>query len=164
MAYTDPAGTAGAAGPSLVNDLNLEVTDPDGVKYVGNDFNTNAGFSNPNSTATGDAPNTIEVVMVAAPKAGVWKATVKATSVTQDRQGFALAITSTAPPPGGGCFVATAVYGDPWHPDVVAIRTWRDDTLAAGGARGTAMQRSHRRLRGDRPRRREGRREDPAGA
>lgn len=30
------------------------------------------------------------------------------------------------------CFVATAVYGDPWHPDVAVIRSWRDRHLASG--------------------------------
>lgn len=27
---------------------------------------------------------------------------------------------------GGSCFVATAAYGDPWHPDVVDLRSFRD--------------------------------------
>jgi hypothetical protein len=139
LAYTDRPGTAGAA-ITLVNDLDLEVTDPNGVKYVGNDFDTSAGFSRPNSGAVGDSNNTIEVVMVAAPVAGVWEAKVRAASVPVGRQGFALTMTSTAPPPSGGCFVATAVYGDPWHRDVVALRTWRDTALSAGGPRATAMR------------------------
>jgi hypothetical protein len=139
LAYTDPAGTTGATTANLVNDLDLIVTDPNGVRYVGNDFDTSAGFSRPNSTNPGDSFNTIEVVLVAAPVAGTWEIKVRATNVTVDRQGFALAITSTAPPPGGGCFVATAVYEDPWHRDVVALRAWRDGTLAAGGLRGAAM-------------------------
>jgi hypothetical protein len=139
LAYTDPPGTAGAAN-TLVNDLDLEVTDPNGVKYVGNDFDTSAGFSRPNSRAVGDSFNTIEVVMVAAPVAGTWEAKVKAASVTVGRQGFALTMTSTAPPPGGRCFVATAVYGDPWHRDVVALRTWRETALSGGGPRAMAMR------------------------
>jgi hypothetical protein len=28
------------------------------------------------------------------------------------------------------CFVATACYGDPWHPDVCTFREWRDQVLA----------------------------------
>jgi hypothetical protein len=139
LAYTDPPGTAGAANP-LVNDLDLEVTDPNGVKYVGNDFDTSTGFSRPNTGAVGDSINTIEVVMVAAPVAGVWEAKIKAPSVPVGPQGFALTMTSTAPPPGGGCFVATAVYGDPWHRDVVALRTWRDTALSGGGSRAMAMR------------------------
>jgi hypothetical protein len=31
---------------------------------------------------------------------------------------------------GGGCFVATAAYGDPNHPDVVFLREFRDNTLS----------------------------------
>lgn len=30
---------------------------------------------------------------------------------------------------GGACFVATAAYGDPWHPDVVSLRAFRDTHL-----------------------------------
>jgi hypothetical protein len=141
LAYTDPPGTT-AAPRALVNDLGLEVTDPNGVKYVGNDFDTSAGFSRPNSAPVGDSLNTIEVVMVAAPVAGTWEVKVRARAVPTGPQGFALAITSTGPPPSGQgkCFVATAVYGDTWHRDVVALRSWRDAALAAGGPRGAAMR------------------------
>ena len=37
------------------------------------------------------------------------------------------------------CFVASAVYGDPWDPDVQLIRAWRDRVLAGGGIRRAAM-------------------------
>ena len=30
------------------------------------------------------------------------------------------------------CFLATAVYGDPFAPDVVALRRWRDRRLGPG--------------------------------
>lgn len=30
---------------------------------------------------------------------------------------------------GGACFVATSAYGNPWHPDVVALRAFRDNHL-----------------------------------
>jgi hypothetical protein len=39
------------------------------------------------------------------------------------------------------CFVATAVYGDAGHPDVVALRDWRDRHLA-DGARGRGAMRA----------------------
>jgi IgA Peptidase M64 len=38
------------------------------------------------------------------------------------------------------CWVATAVYGDPLHPDVVTLRRWRDRHLAPG-ARGAPVMR-----------------------
>ena len=39
------------------------------------------------------------------------------------------------------CFVATAVYGDPWARDVVSLRSWRDRRLRDGvrGERGMRM-------------------------
>lgn len=39
------------------------------------------------------------------------------------------------------CFVATAVYGDPWAPDVVALRGWRDHHLRGGGMGQNGMRR-----------------------
>jgi IgA Peptidase M64 len=41
---------------------------------------------------------------------------------------------------GAPCWVTTAVYGDPLHPDVVTLRRWRDRHLAPG-ARGVSAMR-----------------------
>jgi len=38
------------------------------------------------------------------------------------------------------CWVATAVYGDPLHPDVMTLRRWRDRHLAQGARGATAMR------------------------
>jgi hypothetical protein len=38
------------------------------------------------------------------------------------------------------CFVATAVYGDPGHPDVATLREWRDRHLAPGARGRRAMR------------------------
>jgi hypothetical protein len=38
------------------------------------------------------------------------------------------------------CFVASAVYDDPLHPDVVLLKRWRDRLLAARGPRAAAMR------------------------
>jgi hypothetical protein len=46
---------------------------------------------------------------------------------------------------GGGCFVATAAYGDRLHPDVVALRGYRDEVLARNAA-GRAFIRAYRAL------------------
>lgn len=35
---------------------------------------------------------------------------------------------------GESCFVATAVYGDPCHPDVAFLRWYRDNRIAASGS------------------------------
>lgn len=42
--------------------------------------------------------------------------------------------------PSGTCFVATAVYDDPWHPDVVALRAFRDRMLASRGPSRLSMR------------------------
>jgi hypothetical protein len=132
LAYTEPPGTIGSPNPANTH-LRLRVTDPNGVVYVGNDFDPTVGLSRPNSTSTGDPLNNIEVVLVNAPPHGAWKIEVTAMAVqAAGQQGFAIAATSgAAPVPKKGCFVATAVYGDRRHPDVVALRRWRDRNLAA---------------------------------
>ena len=56
-------GTTGAVR-TLVNNLNLRVLDPAGVRYDGNDFDPATGRSRAGSTSAGDSVNTIEVVMV----------------------------------------------------------------------------------------------------
>ncbi len=140
LAYTDPPGTTGAVS-TLVNNLDLRVVDPAGVRYVGNDFDVANGRSRSGSTNAGDATNTIEVVLVDNAPQGEWVITVHATAVTVNRQGFGLAITAAEPPPttSSNCFVASAVYADPHHPDVAALRGWRDRTLGRGGFAGAAM-------------------------
>lgn len=47
---------------------------------------------------------------------------------------------STPPVSGSTCFVAGAVYGDPDHPDVRALRAWRDRHLEPGARGRTAMR------------------------
>jgi hypothetical protein len=140
LAYTDAPGTSGAVR-TLVNNLNLRVVDPAGVRYVGNDFDPATGRSKAGSTSAGDGVNTVEVVLVDNAAQGVWEITVNATAVTVNRQGFGLAITATEPPAAASsdCFVAGAVYADQQHPDVAALRDWRDRSLARGGFAGTAM-------------------------
>ena len=133
LAYTEPPGTIGSPNPANTH-LRLRVTDPNGVVYVGNDFDPTVGLSRPNSTSNGDPLNNIEVVLVNAPPHGAWRIEVTAVAVqAATRQGFAVAATAGAAPASvtkKGCFVATAVYGDPGHPDVVALRRWRDRHLA----------------------------------
>jgi hypothetical protein len=43
-----------------------------------------------------------------------------------------------------GCFIATAVYGDEWNPDVVALRRFRDDVLARGNLGQAALDAYYR--------------------
>lgn len=95
LAWTDPEASP-VSGPALVNDLDLEVTGPDGVRYLGNVFSE--GASVPGGTP--DALNTVEEVLVPAPSAGTWTVAVRGASVPgtpseagSDRQGYALVAT-----------------------------------------------------------------------
>ncbi len=76
LAYTD------APGPSLVNNLNLIVTAPDGRKFVGN-----GPKSGPQTI---DSSNNGEVVQVDKPAAGSWRVDVVGSNVPSGPQEYAL--------------------------------------------------------------------------
>jgi serine protease AprX len=76
LAYSD------YPGPSLVNNLNLLVTAPNGTQYAGNRA--------PTGGMAFDAKNNVEVVHVQKPDAGTWKIAVVASNVPQGPQDFAL--------------------------------------------------------------------------
>lgn len=106
MAYTDYPGFPGAV-PALVNDLDLEVTGPDGTVYRGNQlFN---GESIPNGPAR-DNINNVEAVYLANPAPGEYILRVQARRVVEDSrletapvdQDFALVISADIPAPGTG--------------------------------------------------------------
>ena len=75
LAYSD------YPGPALVNNLNLIVTDPNGVRTVGNQAGTGL---------TMDSSNNVEVVQVRRPVAGTWTIEVVGSNVPQGPQPFAL--------------------------------------------------------------------------
>ena len=134
MAFSDPSPAAGSFASPTVNDVDLRVIAPDGTQYIGNDF-TN-GFSTPNGVAIGDTLNTIETVLVNNPARGKWTIEVQAfrVAVGNPGQGYGLVASATT---ASGCFIAGTVYGDPDHPEVEALRAWRDRWLRPG-ARGRA--------------------------
>ncbi len=66
-----------AAGSNLVNDLDLEVVDPNGTVYKGNVFSN--GWSTTGGTA--DNKNTVEAVRIQNPTPGTWTIRVKGTNV-----------------------------------------------------------------------------------
>ena len=76
LAYSD------FPGPKLVNNLNLILTSPDGVKYAGN--NPKAG------TLKLDVANNVEAIRVARPSKGTWQMEVIASNVPQGPQDYAL--------------------------------------------------------------------------
>ena len=71
-----------APGPTIVNNLNLIVTSPDGRKLVGNQRR--------NGPPTLDKTNNVELVHVDKPAAGTWTLDVVASNVPRGPQDFAL--------------------------------------------------------------------------
>jgi len=104
LAYTDVPGFAGAI-PALVNDLDLEVTGPDGTVYRGNRFYDGDSIPNPSSA---DRINNVEGVHLLTPQAGEYHVRVLAHSVAEDArvetpavdQDFALVISGLLLPAG----------------------------------------------------------------
>ena len=64
----------------MVNNLDLEVIDPQGTTYKGNSFSGGQSVSGGNA----DALNPTEMVLVKSPGAGVWEVKVVGTSVNVD--------------------------------------------------------------------------------
>jgi hypothetical protein len=94
LAYSDYPGPP--FGPSLVNDLNLIVTAPNGMTYVGNQSALNGMRGRGNQSAgnalTLDARNNVEVVHVRKPVGGTWKIEVVGSNVPHGPQDFALVL------------------------------------------------------------------------
>jgi subtilisin family serine protease len=76
LAYSD------FPGATLVNNLNLIVTDPSGKRYIGNQGAVGA--------TTLDVTNNVEVVHVSKPAAGTWNVQIVASNVPQGPQPFAV--------------------------------------------------------------------------
>src|SRR6266540_1428857 len=76
LAWSDPPG------PTLVNNLNLIVTAPDGRKYVGN--------QRQGGPPTLDGNNNAELVHIKKPAAGVWRVDVVGSNIARGPQDFAL--------------------------------------------------------------------------
>lgn len=91
IAWDDFPAEAGVA-VALVNDLDLVVTDPNGVRHYPWTLNP----ANPSASATKTQPNTIdniEQVQVSNPVAGVWTVQVAGTSVPEGPQSFSIGVT-----------------------------------------------------------------------
>lgn len=105
LTYTDVPGLP-AAVPALVNDLNLELVDPRGKVYRGNQFDS-FGISSPNAPRA-DRLNNVEGIYIDEPMTGSWQLTVRANNVADDArvdtiaidQDFALVVSGELPLPG----------------------------------------------------------------
>lgn len=107
LVYTDVPALP-AAIPALVNDLDLELVNPDGIIYRGNAFSD--GESIP-GTPDGDHINNVEAVHIGNPAAGEWTVRVRGVNVVQDvhkrtsgapEQDYVLVISGQLPLPGEG--------------------------------------------------------------
>jgi PKD repeat protein len=82
--------------PEIVNDLDLQLTAPDGTTiYKGNVFPTGSS-SPPHESTTGgnfDSVNVVENILRLTPQTGGWKVKVSASNTPQGPQPFALVIT-----------------------------------------------------------------------
>lgn len=106
LAWIDPPGNPGS-GRILVNDLDLEVTSPQGSFYRGN-VNITSGTSRPvDRSEASDTLNPQEQVIVTDPEEGIWKLRVRAADVpgngrnyphASNRQGYALIATGDLGP------------------------------------------------------------------
>ena len=88
LVWSDVPGTASAL-KALINDLDLEVTLPDGTKLYGNAFEN--GFSAAGGEA--DRTNNTEVVRVRAAQRGAWTVRVNGSTIPAGTQRFALLAT-----------------------------------------------------------------------
>jgi subtilisin family serine protease len=91
IAWDDPAGTPNVL-PALVNDLDLVVIDPNGVRHYPWTINP-ADPGAPAVRTQEDHLNNIEQVVVDNPAPGTWQIEVRGTSVPQGPQSFAIAST-----------------------------------------------------------------------
>jgi hypothetical protein len=88
VVWTDVPATLGASF-TPVNNLDLVVTDPGGVTYLGNVF----GGLESAPGGTPDALNNGEQVHRHTPVPGLWQIDIAGTEVNQDTQGYALVVT-----------------------------------------------------------------------
>ncbi|UCF68722.1 MAG: S8 family serine peptidase [Acidobacteriota bacterium] len=90
-----------AAGTNLVNDLDLEIVDPEGTTYRGNSFVD--GFTPPGGAA--DRLNNVEVIKIDSPAVGFWSVLITPHEVQQPEQAYAVVATGglgEAEPPAAG--------------------------------------------------------------
>ena len=110
LAWNDYPGTLGAS-KALVNDLDLEVTAPDGTVYRGNNF---APFAQGQSLAGGtfDTTNVEEAVILKNAIAGDWKVQVVGSNVPVGPQPFALVTTGNLDGAYGRVLLDRAAYSE----------------------------------------------------
>jgi len=96
LVWTDYPGSSVAAqsSPKLVNDLDLNVTAPNGTRYKGNVFTS--GFST--SSGSNDRLNNVECVYFNAPECGTYSVSISPYTITNGSQPFSLVISGELVP------------------------------------------------------------------
>jgi len=89
LVWSDVAGTVNS-DKHLINDLDLELVDPNGRKYSGNLFEN--GVSVTNSSFVPDRTNNVEGVLINFPKEGLWNLRVRAANIPTGTQNYALVV------------------------------------------------------------------------
>ncbi|MDQ3985138.1 MAG: S8 family serine peptidase [Actinomycetota bacterium] len=147
LAWTDAPNSLVGAGPSLINNLDLTVTSPDGTVYVGNNFNTetdpsaDAAFTEP-GPAPPDTRNVEERVRILDPS-GTYTIKVAAPEVITGPQGFGLAASGALSGGGAPARGPGLLPDEPGGPEVTGVEVepitsntalikWRTDQPTTG--------------------------------
>ncbi len=81
MTFPDPAANP-SSSKARINDLDLQVADPRGAIYWGNQGLKSGNYSTPGGSP--DHTDTVENVFVKSPLPGIWRVRVRASQVNQD--------------------------------------------------------------------------------
>ncbi|HWP32057.1 MAG TPA: S8 family serine peptidase [Fimbriimonadales bacterium] len=97
MTFADyPAQVNASYAP--INDISLEVIDPDGILYYGNDIDKSVGLSKTGGSP--DVKNSTEMVILNPPKTGMYIVKVKGVIINQGtKQGYAVVVTGDVTKP-----------------------------------------------------------------
>jgi hypothetical protein len=128
LVWSDYPGTVGAA-TVLVNDLNLEVTDPSANVYKGNVFSTPFATSESRAGGLFDALNPTEGIHLWYPEVGTYSVRISASNVPEGPQPFALVINADIDTGYGQLEIDKAVYSES---DTINIRVTDTDLTADG--------------------------------
>jgi hypothetical protein len=128
LTWSDYPGTVGAA-TMLVNDLNLEVTDPSSNVYKGNVFSLGFATSQSQPGGLSDPKNPTEGVHLWHPEPGVYSVRITAANIPQGPQPFALVVNADLNNGYGQIEIDKAVYSET---DTINIRVTDTDLLADG--------------------------------
>ena len=128
LVWSDYPGTVGAA-TVLVNDLNLEVTDPSALVYKGNFFSPPFATSESRPGGLFDAINPTEGVHLWYPEAGTYSVRISGANIPEGPQPFALVINADIDTGYGQLEIDRAVYSEV---DTINIRVTDTDLTADG--------------------------------